>query len=205
LNVAFKQVSWGLFPAWVAASTVGFALGAAVVAHSGTLLSGTVPAAIAFTVSIGLYPLIATLPGFLHWLVLRHWVSHAGWWVLASGAGTLLAYLPMGWGLAVADTQGETAFARIAVPASMAAAGATVGVLQWFVLRSWVSRAGWWVLGSSVSWIVAEYAYLIVTRGSDVHRLLGGAVSGALSGAVTGLVLMWLLKTGIRVHERIPS
>src|SRR4029077_17181868 len=136
---------------------------------------------------IGLYPLIATLPGFLHWLILRRWFPRAGWWVLASGAGTLLGYLAMGWGLGVADTQGETAFARFAVPASMVIAGAVLGTLQWLVLRGWVLRAGWWVLASSVSWTAAEYAYLMLTRGSDVHLVLGAAVSGALSGAIMGL------------------
>jgi glycosyltransferase involved in cell wall biosynthesis len=121
---------------------------------------------------------------------------------LASGAGTLLGYLAMGWGLGVADTRGETAFARFAVPASMAAAGATVGTLQWVVLRHWVSRAGWWVLASGIGWVAAEYAYLKLTRSNDVHLLLGAVVSGAVSGAITGLTLVGLMRT---TREDRPS
>jgi hypothetical protein len=191
---ASKQAGWGFWLLWMAASTVGFALGSTVYGNAGKLLTDATPAVIALTVTVGLYPLVATLPGFLHWLILRRWFPHAGWWVLASGAGSLLGYFVTAWGLGVADTQGETTFARFAVPASMAVAGAAVGTLQWVVLRRWVSRAGWWVLASSISWVVAEYVYLEMTRASDVHLLLGAAVSGALSGAITGLTLVGLIR-----------
>jgi hypothetical protein len=196
MTPASKQAGWGFWLLWVAASTVGFALGSTAHRNAGKLVTDATPAVIALTVTIGLYPLIATLPGFLHWLILRRWFPHAGWWVLASGAGSLLGYFVTGWGLGVADTQGETTFARFAVPASMAVAGAAVGTLQWVVLRRWVSRAGWWVLASSISWVVAEYAYLKLTQASDVHLLLGAAVSGALSGAITGLTLVGLMRNG---------
>jgi hypothetical protein len=196
VSPASKHAGWGFWLLWVAASTVGFALGSTAHGNAGKLLTDATPAVIALTVNGGLYPLIATLPGFLHWLILRRWFPRAGWWVLASGAGSLLGYLVTGWGLGVADTQGETTFARFAVPASMAVAGAAVGTLQWVVLRRWVSRAGWWVLASSISWVVAEYAYLKLTRASDVRLLLGAAVSGALSGAITGLTLVGLMRSG---------
>jgi hypothetical protein len=169
-------------------------LGSTAHRNAGKLLTDATPAVIATIVTIGLYPLIATLPGFLHWLILRQWFPHAGWWVLASGAGSLLGYYVMGWGLGVADTQEGTTFARFAVPASMAVAGAAVGTLQWVVLRRWVSRAGWWVLASSISWVAAEYAYLKLSRAGDVQLLWGAVVSGTLSGAITGLTLVGLMR-----------
>jgi hypothetical protein len=178
----------------MAASTAGFALGSIASKNAGKLLTDATPAVIALTITAGLYPLIATLPGFLHWLILRRWFPRAGWWVLASGAGSLLGFLVMGWGLGVADTQEGTSFARFAVPASMAVAGAVVGTLQWVVLRRWVPRAGWWVLASSISWIVAEYAYLKLTRAGDVQLLRGAVVSGTLSGAITGFTLVGLMR-----------
>ena len=52
------------------------------------------------------------------------------------------------------------------------------------------------LLASSISWVVAEYAYLKLTRASDEHLFLGAAVSGALSGAITGLTLVGLMRTG---------
>jgi hypothetical protein len=194
MTPASKQAGWGFGLAWMAASTVGFALGSIAHENAAKLLTDAPPAVIALTITAGLYPLIATLPGFLHWLILRRWFPRAGWWILASGAGSLLGFLVMGWGLGVADTQGGTSFARSAFPASMAVAGAVVGTLQWVVLRRWVPRAGWWVLSSSVSWIAAEYAYLTLTRAGDVQLLWGAVVSGTLSGAITGLTLVGLMR-----------
>jgi uncharacterized membrane protein len=73
-------------------------------------------------------------------------------------------------------------------------AGTVVGVLQWLVLRRWVSHAGWWILASSISWVGATWVYVSLTRANDVNVPLGGAVSGALSGAIMGLVLVQLLR-----------
>jgi hypothetical protein len=204
MNHASKRAGRGFWLLWVAASTVGFALGSIAHGNSGKLLTDATPAVIATIVTVGLYPLIATLPGFLHWLILRRWFPHAGWWVLASGAGSLVGYYVMGRGLGVADTQEGTTFARFAVPASMAIAGAAVGTLQWLVLRRWVPSAGWWVLVSSLSWVAAEYAYLKLTRASDVHLLLGAAVSGALSGAITGLTLVGLMRKTRKDEPSLP-
>jgi hypothetical protein len=110
----------------------------------------------------------------------------------------------MGWGLGVADTQGETAFARFAVPASMAIAGAVVGTLRWLVLRRWLPRADWWLLASSISWIAAEYAYLKLTISSDAHILLGAALSGAISGAFTGLTLVGMMRNTRKNESSLP-
>lgn len=200
MTVAGERAGWGFWLQWVAASTVAFALGAAAHGNAGKVLTAATPAVVAVAVAVGLYPLIATLPGVLHWLILRRWFPRAGWWVPASGAGSLLGYLAAGWGLAVADTHGETTFARVAVPASMAVAGAAVGALQWVVLRRWVARAGWWVLAGSVSWAAAEYAYLELTRAGQVRLVPGAALSGALSGALTGLALVGLMRGGDRRH-----
>src|SRR5262245_53634936 len=123
MTPASKQAGWGFGLLWMAASTVGFALGSIAHENAGKLLTDAPPAVIALMITAGLYPLIATLPGFLHWLILRRWFPRAGWWVLASGAGSLLGFLVMGWGLGVADTQEGTSFGRFAVPASMAVAG----------------------------------------------------------------------------------
>jgi hypothetical protein len=194
MTPASKQAGRGFGLLWMAASTVGFALGSIAHENAEKLLTDATPAVIALTITVGLYPLVATLPGFLHWLILRRWFPQAGWWVLASGAGSLLGFLVMGWGLGVADTQDGMTFARFAVPASMAVAGAAVGTLQWVVLRRWVPRAGWWVLASSISWAAAEYAYLRLTRAGDVRLLWGAVVSGTLSGTITGLALVGLMR-----------
>jgi hypothetical protein len=68
--------------------------------------------------------------------------------------------------------------------------GAVTGILQWLVLRAQVSRAGWWVLASTVGWGLG----MVGTRAFEVLAIFGGLVGGAVLGAVTGGALVWLLR-----------
>ncbi len=192
-----KLASWSLCLLWIAASAVGFAVAATAFAGIQKLVPETTPAFLRAAIFCGTAGVGASLPGFLHWLILRRRFSRAAWWIAASGAGSILGFIVLGWGLAVADT-GVGIAAGIVVPGlSFAVAGAVAGVLQWLVLRRWVSHAGWWILASSIAWVGATYAYLTLTRGNDVFVPVGGAVSGMVSGAITGLVLIWLLQNSL--------
>ena len=62
--------------------------------------------------------------------------------------------------------------------------GTVVGVLQWLVLRRQVPRAGWWVLASTVGWVV----------GLPLGDINGPPGLGAVYGAFTGTALVWLLR-----------
>jgi hypothetical protein len=211
MNQAYRQAGLGLWILWVTASSAGFALGATAVRSFGAVIAlGTAPF-IAAAMAPTLFVVVATLPGFLHWLILRRWFSRAGWWVLASGAGSLMGYLPLGWGIAVADTHGDQVgvwfFALpmwVVLLVSIAVAGALAGAVQWLVLRLWVTRAGWWVLASTISWVAATYLYAHITRANDVYLPLGGAVSGALSGAITGVALVALMRNTRKTDSRSP-
>ncbi len=66
----------------------------------------------------------------------------------------------------------------------VAAGGIVVGVLQWLVLRRQVARAGWWVLASTVGWVV----------GGPVGAFVGWPALGAVYGAITGSALVGLLR-----------
>jgi hypothetical protein len=138
-----------------------------------------------------------SLPGVLHWLILRRWFPRAGWWILASGAGSLAGFFILGVGIAGADTGQGFLFIgeRYVFDAAAALAGSVVGAAQWFVLRQWVARAGWWIFASSVSWLGATNVYAFLTRANDFRLTLGGAAAGLLSGAIMGLVLVWLMRS----------
>jgi hypothetical protein len=194
--IGLKQPAWIIWILWVAASIVGFALSAAALRGSATILPENTPLIIAGTVFVLGRLLLPTLPAFLHWLILRRLFARAGWWIPASVVGWLLAYIPLNMGIAGADTGQGFLFIseRYVFGVACAVAGAVAGTMQWLVLRRWVSCAGWWVLASSISWVGAAWVFANLTRGADVHFLLGGAASGSLSGAITGVVLVWLLR-----------
>jgi hypothetical protein len=116
------------------------------------------------------------LGGVLQWLVLRRQITRAGRWVLASlGAAAVVGVVIFGVGMVNADVGwvgGAVLF------------GTVVGALQWLVLRRQVARAGWWVLASTVGWVV----------GMPLGGIFGWLALGAAYGAITGTALVWLLR-----------
>jgi hypothetical protein len=62
--------------------------------------------------------------------------------------------------------------------------GASIGIAQWVVLQRHVSRAGWWILASTLSLAVG--------------MAVGGIGAGALYGPITGGVMVWLLRQPAR-------
>ena len=57
-----------------------------------------------------------------------------------------------------------------------------------------VSRAGWWVLASTVGWGLCMAVMLEWSQSVWLYVLLGMVVSEAVLGAVTGGALVWLLR-----------
>jgi hypothetical protein len=112
----------------------------------------------------------------------------------------------------VADTQGESAFARVAVPAGFLLSGAVAGAVQWLVLRRGASYAGWWVLASTIGWVAGMWAFISLAitgqgryfEGGVLSQAIAGVACGALFGAVTGLALVWLMRY-IKVNQSSAS
>ena len=182
---------------------MGYALGASAHRMPEWLQTqfGTSPGAwlVGVTSSLGLLGLFAA-PALLQWLVLRHWLPRAAWWILAGAVGSFLGFLPIEWAVAAEDTNVALHFANISVSPHIAfhafcfLAGAVQGAVEWLVLRRWTSRAGWWVPARSIGSYGAIWVYLSGTRAAEIHPFLGPVASGAVSGAVTGLVLVLLLR-----------
>ncbi len=125
------------------------------------------------------------LVGVLHWLVLRRYLAGAFRWALAGiGAAAAGALLVLGLGWVEAD---------LGWIAGVGLYGTLAGVLQWLVLRREVARAGWWVLGSTVGWVVA------IPWGDMM-----GPPGWALYGAITGTVLVWLLRQTPANSDQLP-
>ena len=185
---------------WVLASTVGWAVGGPV----GVALGGGLAMGIVVTGYVGMAVGVIAA-GALQWLVLRRQVAGAAWWIVASVVGAalvgVLAVL-LGWVVGVvgrlvggtawganwgpdwsADPGGDVGFV-----VGVAAGGTVLGLLQWLVLRRQVARAGWWVLASSVGWVMGGLAAGIT------NTTAGWAVLGIVYGAITGIVLVWLLR-----------
>jgi len=189
MTVERNQIGWIDWFLWVLLTTVGWFLGHIIAfilvqiideVVSGSSVLGIILKHFMFGACLG------SMVGLMQWLYLREHVSRAGWWVLASTAG--LAVVVGGFGFAEdsnwTGADGMFEFAEV-LDWDLALGGAVTGILQWLVLRGQVSRAGWWVLASTVGWGLSMVGNL-----SEAPCLVGGVVLGA----VTGVALVWLLR-----------
>ena len=194
MKVKGKQFEWGTWLLWILTSTVGIIVGMYL---NFFLLAFTILVlgldscdacdilASGFGFGIGV--------GFLQWLVLWRRVPgvRVRWWVLASAVS--------GFGIFQAGFTGYSDrllnYRSLLVWTGVVAlSGAVTGILQWLVLRGQVSRAGWWVLASTLGWGLGMSAAVALSRGvgaSDTVSLVG---MGIVLGAVTGGALVWLLR-----------
>ena len=97
--------------------------------------------------------------GLLQGLFLKRLDVRIGWWVLASTIG-----------FAVAGPVGLFAGYLVHAVAGYALIGVSIGLAQWFALRTKVSNAGWW--------LPANVAFVIPILGA----------------AITGWTLIWLVR-----------
>ena len=200
-----SQVGWGFWLRWVLISTVGWFVGFLM----GFVLGGIIGDVIGSGVlkRILQYFMLGAALGsgvcLMQWLVLRRRVSRAGWWVLASiavfavtgGGGYGAAVVAFGYSEGLEEWGSFAAVLGWTVVVALG--GAVTGILQWLVLRRQVSRAGWWVLASTVGWGLSMAVSMAVAGAFEVVAvglLFGLLVGGAVLGAVTGGALVWLLR-----------
>lgn len=167
--------------------------------------------------------------GVAQWLVLRHYLSYAGWWILASGFGWFLGIMVsiMTRGITAPIIELLESVIRLRGVFWLNVVddtvnGAVLGVAQWLVLRRHTQHAGWWVLasiiGRAVDTAVRSAVSAVVASAIDgavygavrsaVGAVVASAVRSALSsgagwagnGAVTGIMLVWLLRNGTKME-----
>lgn len=213
---------WGR---WVVANAVGELLGLGVVAVVGFGLArrmgepqGVLPVVgFAFSmVALGGYEGAAV--GYAQWRVLRRPLGEltARSWVGATVAGALAAWLlgmlPSTIMSLIAEPGGpppEMAGALAALLAALlgAVAGVVLALFQWWVLRRFVHRAGWWLAANALAWAcgmpLVFAAAGAVPEGAAPGLVMAAilltlAAAGAVVGAVHGVALVVLLRTGRR-------
>lgn len=137
-----------------------------------------------------------SIAGVLQWPVLRPHIMGSAWWILASCVGAGIE----------ATMRGVMVGGSVYL--SYALSGAVFGLMQWLVLRSHLTSAGWWVVVSPIGWVVGRLGTVAV---GAVYNLLSSNLSeqaalivahtapnligGALCGVVTGTSLAVFLRT----------
>lgn len=187
-----RQVGWGFWLLWVVASTVGMFVGLILT----FFLYSVYYAGLGFESSFA-YDMLATGfgigigVGISQWLVLRRRVSHVGWWVLANTAAGFAIMLA---GFAGYSEPLKSFSEFLSFTGVIVLGGAVTGIFQWLILRRKVSKAGWWVLASTLGWGLGVTVARAFPWGIDNYGIGPLAVTAAVLGAITGGVLVWLLR-----------
>jgi hypothetical protein len=203
-----------LFQRWVASVTAGEFLGFAVPAAAGALLSTST--------SLPPLPVLAVagaaegaILGWAQARVLRRVLVDLSptRWVALTAVGAAVAWLL---GMLPSTLRGMWSQWS---PLAAGAAGivlailllSSIGVVQWWELRRHLQRAGRWVGGNAIGWLLGLIAFFAVTsplwrpgQGPSIVAaigILGGLVMAFVVAAVTGLTLVRLLAgTGSGPH-----
>jgi hypothetical protein len=115
------------------------------------------------------------------------------WWLFATLVGTILGMVIAFLGLTPLHNTSSHVAQAVRGFVIGSAFGATVGTAQWFVLRKYFDRVGWWVLLTFIGWVafweLNTMNLLVKAQGiAFIPDLLNLAVFGVILG-----VLQWLL------------
>jgi len=130
-----------------------------------------------------LFPIIGLLTGILQYILLRRYLPHITWWIVATFLGWLMPFITGTLILRVLAYKNDTFFIML----GMLLIGATIAVPQWWLLRHRVRYAFWWFLAYGVGWEMVGLLNLVT---SDPLPVL---LAIALMTAITTGVAWWLL------------
>lgn len=199
-------VGWDTWLGWVVASSIGLMIGLAVYLPLAVVLGDDLEVVARTLVSAGAGAVLGASIGVAQWFLLRRrGASVRDRWVLASVVGGGVG----GTGaLVVAAIVSEVAGVDFVTNLVLGGAflGLSLGIAQWLLLRQRFTRAGWWVVASTVGLAVglgigrlggaALYDGMVGPLGETVARVLAtvlfGTVLVAGYGTITGCVLVWL-------------
>jgi len=183
VRIEQAMVSWRMWRQWLLANAAG---GGVTLAVTGAMIrAGRIQTAVVVAV-FGL--MIGASLGLGQWLVLRHQISQAFLWLLASVIGGT-----------VSGVVGFAMGGAVGGPLGGAMIGASLGIMQWLVLRRRVSRSYLYLLASVIGFALGLSVGEVVgfTVGGPTGWLLGGTMFGIVAGAITGVALVWLLRQPI--------
>lgn len=192
-----QRDDWGLLLSWAVATTLGWVVGFTICDGLKTVIDEIH--------HISIIPLSGCLPvdgavigvcvGIAQWLVLRPYIAGTRWWIAASIVG-----------FAIGKQIGD--YLVVAIPGTLGAglSGAVIGTLagiaQWFVLRHYAARAGWWIAASALAWAIGWSVISLAEAAENELTVMAygfGVVGTAIAGVITAAALIRLFN---RTHLR---
>jgi hypothetical protein len=180
-----SSVGWSFWLKWFLACLAGFVVGIPLFIGL-SLLFGDQPGSVVVQDAVTGVIHGAEF-GIAQWLILRRHGHKVGWWVGASIVGFMIGF-PL-----TKTLFGALSSGLIVAGGAGGVVGAIVGALQWLVLRGRVGRAGWWVLASTLAWMVSAVLGGVGALAAGVD-VVADLLRVILDAALTGVGMVWLLR-----------
>ena len=132
--------------------------------------------------------LAGAVVGAAQWLMLRHYLGIDAAWVVATASG-----LALGNAVGVVLTGAGTSINDLL--AIGAAAGISVGVAQWTLLRERLRYAGLWVVVLAIAWPLGWTTTWSIGVDVSLGYAVFGAVGALVFAAITGAALLLMVRT----------
>lgn len=197
---------WAIWLQWVLFSMSGWFVITTLItllpANLGELLSDTEYYIIWASVLLILGAVIAAT----QWLVLRRYFSGVARWIVVSSVGFMVGQL-VAFPLKIRDLYVGTSGFQLDEIAYGATLGILLGISQWFVMRTWVNHAGWWVLGSAIGWTLGMTAGKLIPLNwnSSFAGITYGTITEGIPIAVTGVILVILLQNPLLKTPKVDE
>ncbi len=181
--------AWKLWLSWLLGAFAALIIGLALLVFGvGEAINNAPPAVsgmvIGLIFGIGL--------GVAQWLVLRKRIDGISLW-----APITIGVWVVFWSMNFAELFGEGTgvFGKLIEGLGHGGLlGALTGAGQWFVLRSKVRKAHWWILISALSWAIGASTGDTIQAILQIDIPLELIIAILLSSALTGAGMVWLLR-----------
>ncbi|MBA3943418.1 MAG: hypothetical protein H0X37_02515 [Herpetosiphonaceae bacterium] len=157
---------------------------------------------------------VGVLTGIGQWFIIRHYIQHAGWWIVVTAVGMTVAgivgnilasaaehLVPLLQTLHVQEADTAVTISNLRMVLGTAMFGLLLGGMQWLVVSRQWSKAGRWIIASTVGALLPILLLALVSlvgSGSidltEVDDLFGSigpvTLMSASMGGLTGFVLL---------------
>ena len=207
-----RVAKWQLWWHWILATTIGELFGFGLISVVGVAVSSTSNQSLqVLLILAGI--LEGAAIGLAQWLVLRHYLPNSSLWVVATAGGAFLCWI-MGMipstllSLDETETIALEAVSYLMILVIGAFLGAVLGFTQWLVLKIYIPRSLWWILGNAIGWSISiAIAFIGIDKfqaeDTFIQVVFMGAVigiaMGLMAGAITGIFLVWLMNNRLQL------
>jgi hypothetical protein len=193
MNIAQKQAGWSFWIWWVGFTIIGGLVGNYIADMLGLGMPGW-PTDTGILLSMLGSGVFALSVSTAQWFLLRRLFSKAAWWLVAGTFGRAFGMLIGSIALVIISNQFKLQAGFWSTSIYLAARGAVLGISQWLILKQWRTKAGWWVLGNAVGWMLGSTLLDLFIPSTAISVSIGDLIEVAIAGAVTGAVMVWILR-----------